>query len=83
MEPKKHYLAYRRLVNIACANFRPKAGAILLSLRLSPDEVDLVKSSTRDVRTVGQGVKRWTRQWNPALRAFDIAFADRLTTAQQ
>lgn len=31
----------------------------------------------------GNGAKRWTRRWKPALQAFDIAFDGRLTATQR
>jgi transposase-like protein len=31
----------------------------------------------------GQGRKRWTRRWKPALRAFDIAFDGRLAAGRR
>ncbi|MFJ8301071.1 DUF5655 domain-containing protein [Streptomyces sp. NPDC094447] len=51
--PLRHYIAYRRLVNIASVIFRPKHGAILVYLRLAPDSVALEEGFTRDMRGVG------------------------------
>ncbi|MFI1718879.1 DUF5655 domain-containing protein [Streptomyces litmocidini] len=51
--PLRHYIAYRRLVNVASVIFRPKHEAILLYLRLDPDTVALEEGFTRDMRGVG------------------------------
>ncbi|GGT15234.1 hypothetical protein GCM10010222_66650 [Streptomyces tanashiensis] len=49
----RHYIAYRRLVNVASVIFRPKHEAILVYLRLDPDSVALEEGFTRDMRGVG------------------------------
>lgn len=51
--PLKHYIAYRRLVNVASVIFRPKYQAILVYLRLDPDTVVLEEGFTRDMRGIG------------------------------
>ncbi|MEU9859325.1 DUF5655 domain-containing protein [Streptomyces sp. NPDC047971] len=51
--PLRHYIAYRRLVNVASVIFRAKHGAILVYLRLDPDSVVLEEGFTRDMRGVG------------------------------
>lgn len=51
--PLRHYIAYRRLVNVASVIFRPKHGAILVYLRLDPDAVVLEEGFSRDMRGVG------------------------------
>ncbi|MER6399542.1 hypothetical protein ABT263_26375 [Kitasatospora sp. NPDC001603] len=53
--PLRHYIAYRRLRNVASVIFRPSAShrAILLYLRLDPDTVELSESFTRDMRGIG------------------------------
>ncbi|MGW2269645.1 DUF5655 domain-containing protein [Streptomyces yangpuensis] len=51
--PLRHYIAYRRLVNIASVIFRPKHEAILVYLRLDPDSVVLEEGFTRDMRGIG------------------------------
>ncbi|CCK24399.1 hypothetical protein BN159_8485 [Streptomyces davaonensis JCM 4913] len=33
--------------------------------------------------STGNGAKRWTRRWKPALQAIGIAFDGRLTAARQ
>ncbi|MFE9826691.1 hypothetical protein ACFYSH_31970 [Streptomyces sp. NPDC005791] len=49
----RHYIAYRRLVNVASVIFRPKHEAILAYLRLDPDTVALEEGFTRDMRGIG------------------------------
>ncbi|MFD7795620.1 DUF5655 domain-containing protein [Streptomyces sp. NPDC059759] len=49
----RHYIAYRRLVNVASVSFRPKHEAILVYLRLDPDTVELQEGFTRDMRGIG------------------------------
>ncbi|MFD5327929.1 endonuclease NucS domain-containing protein [Streptomyces sp. NPDC127092] len=51
--PLRHYIAYRRLVNVASVIFRPKHEAILVYLRLDPDSVVLEEGFTRDMRGKG------------------------------
>ncbi|MFJ9841683.1 DUF5655 domain-containing protein [Kitasatospora sp. NPDC101155] len=50
---KKHYIAYRRLRNVASVVFRPGHQVILLNLRLDPDTVELEEGFTRDMRGIG------------------------------
>ncbi|MGQ4489639.1 DUF5655 domain-containing protein [Streptomyces sp. SAS_281] len=49
----RHYIAYRRLVNVASVILRPKHEAILVDLRLGPDTVELEEGYTRDMRGIG------------------------------
>ncbi|MGW0854539.1 DUF5655 domain-containing protein [Streptomyces sp. NPDC002690] len=49
----RHYIAYRRLVNVASVLFRPSHKVILVYLRLDPDTVTLEEGFTRDMRGVG------------------------------
>jgi predicted transport protein len=51
--PLRHYIAYRRLVNVASVVFRPKHGALLVYLRLDPGTVALEEGFTRDMRGIG------------------------------
>ncbi|MGW1298176.1 DUF5655 domain-containing protein [Streptomyces sp. NPDC002533] len=51
--PLRHYIAYRRLVNVTSVLFRPKHEAILVYLRLDPDSVALEEGFTRDMRGIG------------------------------
>ncbi|MFE7564193.1 hypothetical protein [Kitasatospora sp. NPDC057500] len=51
----KHYIAYRRLQNVASVIFRPSVShrVILVYLRLDPDTVELEEGFTRDMRGIG------------------------------
>ncbi|WP_329486643.1 DUF5655 domain-containing protein [Kitasatospora sp. NBC_01246] len=53
--PLRHYIAYRRLQNVASVIFRPSPShrAILLYLRLDPDTMVLEEGFTRDMRGIG------------------------------
>ncbi|MGW7019956.1 DUF5655 domain-containing protein [Streptomyces decoyicus] len=51
--PLQHYIAYRRLMNMASVIFRPKHETILVYLRLDPDTVTLEEGFTRDMRGIG------------------------------
>ncbi|MFH8515779.1 DUF5655 domain-containing protein [Streptomyces gelaticus] len=51
--PLRHYIAYRRLVNVASVIFRPKHEAILVYLRIDPESVVLEEGFTRDMRGIG------------------------------
>lgn len=49
----RHYIAYRRLVNVASVLFRPRHEAILVYLRLDPGSVVLEEGFSRDMRGIG------------------------------
>jgi predicted transport protein len=49
----RHYIAYRRMVNVASVIFRPKHEAILVYLKVDPDTVELEESFSRDMRGIG------------------------------
>ncbi|MFB6816202.1 hypothetical protein ACFCV8_16845 [Streptomyces sp. NPDC056347] len=51
--PLRHYIGYRRMVNVASALFRPKHEVLLVCLRLDPDTVELEEGFTRDMRGIG------------------------------
>ena len=51
--PLMHYIAYRRMVNLASVIFRPKHEVIVVYLRLDPDTVQLEEGFSRDMRGVG------------------------------
>jgi predicted transport protein len=51
--PLLHYIAYRRMVNLASVIFRPKHEVILVYLRLDPDTVVLEEGFSRDMRGIG------------------------------
>ncbi|MEU1797904.1 hypothetical protein [Streptomyces californicus] len=49
----RHYIAYRRLVNVASVLFRPRHEAILVYLRLDPGSVVLEEGFSWDMRGIG------------------------------
>ncbi|MEW1583496.1 DUF5655 domain-containing protein [Streptomyces microflavus] len=49
----RHYIAYRRLVNVASVLFRPRHETILVYLRLDPGSVVLEEGFSRDMRGIG------------------------------
>jgi predicted transport protein len=49
----RHYIAYRRMVNVASVVFRPKHEAIVVYLKVDPDVVELETGFSRDMRGVG------------------------------
>ena len=51
--PLQHYIAYRRMVNLASVIFRPKHEVILVYLRVDPDTVELEEGFSRDMRGIG------------------------------
>ena len=51
--PLMHYIAYRRMVNLAEVIFRPKHKVIVVYLRLDPDTVELEEGFSRDMRGIG------------------------------
>lgn len=53
VDAKQHYIAYRRMVNIASVIFRRKHEAILVYLRVDPDTVVLEEGFSRDMRGIG------------------------------
>lgn len=53
VSPLRHYVAYRRMVNLASVLFRPKHEVILVYLRLDPDTVELEEGFSRDMRGIG------------------------------
>ncbi|MFF2062545.1 hypothetical protein ACFVWZ_12230 [Streptomyces sp. NPDC058200] len=51
--PLLHYIAYRRMVNLASVIFRPKHEVILVYLRVDPDTAELEEGFSRDMRGIG------------------------------
>ncbi|MFG3289845.1 DUF5655 domain-containing protein [Streptomyces sp. NPDC048179] len=51
--PLMHYIAYRRMVNLASVVFRPKHEVIVVYLRVDPDTVELEEGFSRDMRGIG------------------------------
>ncbi|ATW48201.1 DUF5655 domain-containing protein [Streptomyces peucetius] len=49
----RHYIAYRRMVNVASVIFRPKHEVILVYLKVDPDTVELEEGFSRDMRGIG------------------------------
>jgi predicted transport protein len=47
------YLAFRRIKNFACVEFRTNLGALKPYLKIDPDTVELEEGFTRDVRSIG------------------------------
>ncbi|MGW2056258.1 DUF5655 domain-containing protein [Streptomyces sp. NPDC001840] len=53
VEVKRHYIAYRRLVNVACVVFRSKNAEVLVYLKVDPGAVRLEEGFSRDMRGIG------------------------------
>jgi predicted transport protein len=49
----RFYIAFKRIKNFACVEFKPRDGRIMLFLKLDPAEVALEPGFTRDVSKVG------------------------------
>ena len=49
----KNYIAFKKISNFVCVEVHPSSNAILLYLKVNPDEVDLTPPFTRDVRKIG------------------------------
>jgi predicted transport protein len=49
----RSYIAFKRIKNFACVEFRPSAGKILVYAKVAPDTVTLELGFTRDVSKVG------------------------------
>ena len=47
------YIAFKRLKNFACVEFRPRDGRILVYLKVNPKVVDLTNGFSRDVSAIG------------------------------
>ncbi|MEO8546967.1 MAG: DUF5655 domain-containing protein [Sphingomicrobium sp.] len=48
-----YYIAFRRIKNFACVEFRLQLGKLLVFAKVNPSSVTLEKGFTRDVREVG------------------------------
>ncbi|MFE1962526.1 DUF5655 domain-containing protein [Streptomyces sp. NPDC059479] len=53
VDVKLHYVAYRRMMNVACVIFRPKNEEVLVYLKVDPDTVPLEEGFSRDMRGIG------------------------------
>lgn len=49
----RFYVAFKRIKNFACVEFRPTAGKILIFVKVDPSSVPLEAGFTRDVSNVG------------------------------
>ena len=47
------YIAFKRIKNFACVEFRPSASKILIFVKVDPSTVELEPGFTRDVSKVG------------------------------
>jgi predicted transport protein len=52
-EPQLHYIAYRRINNIATVRLQPRNRLLVVNLKLDPDTVELHSGFSRDMRGVG------------------------------
>ncbi|MFD7507762.1 transporter [Streptomyces sp. NPDC059853] len=53
MEFQQHYIAYRRIRNVATVRFQPASHTLVARLAVDPDGVDLVEGFTRDLPGIG------------------------------
>ncbi len=49
----KYYFAFKRIKNFACVELRNQSKNLLVYVKVNPDEVELEKGFTRDVRKIG------------------------------
>lgn len=52
-EPQLHYIAYRRINNVATVRLQPRNRLLVVNLKLDPDTVELRDGFSRDMRGVG------------------------------
>ncbi|WP_257134319.1 DUF5655 domain-containing protein [Streptomyces sp. st77] len=52
-EPQLHYVAYRRITNVATVRLQPRKRHIVVNLRLDPETVELKEGFSRDMRGLG------------------------------
>ncbi|MFJ3939106.1 transporter [Streptomyces parvus] len=52
-EPQLHYIAYRRINNVATVRLQPRKRLLVVNLKLDPDTVELCDGFSRDMRGVG------------------------------
>jgi predicted transport protein len=52
-QTKAFYVAFRRIKNFACIEFRNQAKKLLIFVKVNPDTVVIEKGFTRDVRDIG------------------------------
>ncbi len=49
----RFYIAFKRIKNFACVEFRPSTGKILIFVKVDPSTVQLETGFTRDVSNLG------------------------------
>lgn len=49
----RFYIAFKRIKNFACVEFRPSTGKILMFVKVDPSTVQLEPGFTRDVSNLG------------------------------
>ncbi|MFJ8795098.1 transporter [Streptomyces sp. NPDC102462] len=52
-EPQLHYIAYRRINNVATVRLQPRNRLLVVNLKVEPDTVELHDGFSRDMRGVG------------------------------
>ncbi|MFJ4532674.1 DUF5655 domain-containing protein [Streptomyces nigrescens] len=52
-EPQLHYIAYRRIKNVATVRVQPRNRMLVVNLKLDPGTVELEEGFSRDVRGLG------------------------------
>ncbi|MDT0440163.1 MULTISPECIES: hypothetical protein [Streptomyces] len=52
-EPQLHYVAYRRIMNVATVRVQPRNRLLVVNLRLDPETVELREGFSRDMRGLG------------------------------
>lgn len=52
-EPQLHYVAYRRIVNVATVRVQPRNRVLVVNLKLDPETVELEVGFCRDMRGLG------------------------------
>jgi predicted transport protein len=53
MKTLKFYFAFKRLKNFTCVEVHPQAEKLLVYLKINPDDIELTKDFSRDVRKIG------------------------------
>ncbi|MEV0374213.1 DUF5655 domain-containing protein [Streptomyces sp. NPDC050636] len=76
-ERQLHYIAYRRIKNVATVRVQPRNRMLVVNLKLDPDAVELEEGFSRDVRGLGclgikDGVEVRIRSREDLARAGDL-----------
>jgi len=53
MKQLRFYYAFKRLKNFLCVEVRPQVNAVLLFLKIDPNNIELEEGFSRDVREIG------------------------------